>query len=149
MHMHMQHTQMGWFLMQFPPLPLNKLHLKCHRHPSNPQNRISINPLHPHVLASDCFTSWLTPYGIARMNSETSLFPPELIIHKCLVMDHCVLPNTLNNYPTSLSHFTRFCDDFKVPEADHMPASKALLSMFVTTYGAGTVGKGMIKTWVL
>ena len=57
--------------------------------------------------------------------------------------------NTLKNYAAGLTHFTKFCDDIKVPEADHMPASEAILSTFVTTYGAGSVGKGAIKTWVL
>src|SRR5882724_13400951 len=47
-----------------PPLPPSESRLKHPRVPSNPQHRISVNPLHPHVTASDRFTSWLTPYGI-------------------------------------------------------------------------------------
>ena len=69
-------------------------------------------------------------------------------------MAHCVLPVTLKNYATGLSRFTKFCDDFNVPEAECMPASKmcsaskCLLSTFVTTHGAGSVSKGAIKMWI-
>jgi len=66
-----------------------------------------------------------------------------------LVMAQCVLPNTLKNYASSLTHFTKFCDDFHICESDHMPASYFLLSTFVMMHGAGSVGKGAIKTWIL
>src|SRR5882724_9087798 len=36
-----------------------------------------------------------------------------------------------------------------IHEADHMLASDFLLSTFVMMYGAGSVSKGVIKTWVL
>jgi len=132
-----------------PPLPPSESRLKRPRVPSNPQHRISVNPLRPHVTASDRFTSWLTPYGIAKMNAESSQFPPEVIIRRRLVMSRCVLPNTLKNYASGLTRFTKFCDDFHVPETDRMPASEILLSTFITTHGAGSVGKGAVKTWVL
>ena len=128
-----------------PPLPLSEMRLKHPRLPSNPQQRISINPLRPHVLAPDRFTSWLTPYGIAKMNSESALFPPEIIIRRHLVMARCVLPVTLKNYAAGLSRFTKFCDDFNIPEDERMPAFKCLLSTFVTTHGAGSVGKGQSR----
>jgi len=93
--------------------------------------------------------SWLSPFGIAQMNVEALHFPPEVIIRKRLVMARCVLPGTLKNYAASLSRFTKFCDDFGVPEVEHMPASESLLCTFVTTRGAGSVGKGAIKSWLL
>src|SRR5882724_1848855 len=55
-----------------PPLLLSESRQKHPRLPSNPQHRISVNSLQSHVLASNHFTSWLTPYGITRMNSESS-----------------------------------------------------------------------------
>ena len=61
----------------------------------------------------------------------------------------CMLPVTLKNYTTGLSRFTKFCDDFNVPEPEHMPASECLLSTFVTTHSTGSVGKVVIKTWIL
>jgi len=60
----------------------------------------------------------------------------------------CVLPNTLKNYASGLTQFTNFCDDFNIKEADRMPASEFLLSTFVMTYGAGSVGKGTVKMWL-
>ena len=83
------------------------------------------------------------------MNAESSQFPPEVIIHRRLVMSRCVLPNTLKNYASGLTQFTKFCDDFHILETDHMPASEVLLSTFITTHRAGSVGKGAVKTWVL
>src|SRR5882724_10191911 len=62
-------------------------------------------------------------------------------------MTHCVVPGTL--YVASLSRFTKFCDNFSIPESDHMPASEFILSSFVTTRGAGSVGKSAIKSWLL
>jgi len=132
-----------------PPLPLSETCPKCPRFLSNPQHRISFNPLRPHVPASDRFTSWLTPYGIARMNAEVSRFPPDIIIRRRLVMARSILPNMLKNYASGLTRFTKFCDDFHIPESERMPASDFLLSTFITTHGAGSVGKGALKTWVL
>jgi len=82
------------------------------------------------------------------MNSETTLFPLEIIMCKHLIMAHCVLPVTLKNYAAGLSCFTKFCDDFNISEDEHMPASKCLHSTFITTHGTGSVGKGAIKTWI-
>ena len=64
-------------------------------------------------------------------------------------MVHCVLPNTLKNYAASLTCFTKFCNDFAIPEVEHMPASEILLSTFITSHGSGSVGKCAIKTWFL
>src|SRR5882724_2801359 len=61
----------------------------------------------------------------------------------------CVVPGTLKNYAASLSHFTKFCDIFSIPESDCMLASEFLLSSFVTMRGAGLVGKSAIKSWLL
>jgi len=83
------------------------------------------------------------------MNSEVSHFPTKLIIHRRLILAHCVLPTTLKNYAAGLTCFTKFCDDFNIPETDHIPASEVLLLTFVTTYGASSVGKGAIKMWIL
>jgi len=100
-------------------------------------------------LAADRFTSWLTPFGIAQMDAQSRLLPPEIIIRRRLVMTRCVVPGTLKNYAAGLSRFTKFCDDFSIPESDRMPASEFILSSFVTTRGAGSVGKSAIKSWLL
>ena len=64
-------------------------------------------------------------------------------------MAHCVLLDTLKNYAAGLSCFIKFCDNFAIPEIKCMPASEVLLSTFVSTHGAGSVGKSAIKTWLL
>jgi len=56
-----------------PPLLPSNLHLEHPHLPLNPQHHISVNPLCPQVLASNCFTSQLTPYGIVKMNSKTQI----------------------------------------------------------------------------
>jgi len=61
----------------------------------------------------------------------------------------CILPGTLKNYAASLTHFTKFCDDFGGPKVNHMPASKYLLCTFVTNHGDGSVGNGTVKSWLL
>src|SRR5882724_1607280 len=111
-----------------PPLPQLETCQKCPRVSSNPQNHLVPNPLCPLVPAADRFTSWLSLYGIAHMNMELTHFPSEIIICRCLVMAHCVLPNTLKNYTAGLSHFTKFCDDFEIPESEWIPTSELLLS---------------------
>jgi len=83
------------------------------------------------------------------MNAELSCFLPEIIIHRHLFMACCVLPNTLKNNAAGLSCFMKFCHNFRIPEVECMPTLELLLSAFVTSHSAGSVSKGMIKTWLL
>ena len=77
-----------------PPLPLPIVPSKCAHFSANHKDCISPNLLCPHVSASDRFTFWLSPFGIAQINSQSYLFPPEIIICRWLVMANCILPNT-------------------------------------------------------
>ena len=77
---------------------------------------------------------------------KPSVSPLGLLFAKGLL---CVLSSTLKNYAAGLSQFTKFWDDFSISEVEHMPASESLLCTFVTTLGAGSVGKGAIKSWLL
>ena len=63
-------------------------------------------------------------------------------------MANSVLHSTLSDYSSGLVCFTNFCDNFKVPEEDHIPASETLLSIFISNQAAGSVSKSMMKTWV-
>jgi len=47
-----------------------------------------------------------------------------------------------------LLHFTQFCNALKIPEEVHMPTPE-LLSYFIMTKGAGSVGGGVMRTWLL
>jgi len=64
-------------------------------------------------------------------------------------MSWSVNPKTLSNCSASILRFTQFCDALNIPEYICMPAPKWLLSIFVTTHGAGSVGGGAIKSWLL
>src|SRR5882724_11655049 len=118
------------------------------RLPPKQQDHITPNPLCPNILAADRFTGWLTPFGISKLNEASHLFPAQTIIRHRLVMENSVLPSILSNYAASLIHFTKFCDDFHVPEETRMPAPETLLSTFISTHAAGSVGLSTMKTWI-
>src|SRR5882724_11398824 len=56
--------------------------------------------------------------------------------------------STSSSYLAGLICFTKFCDNFKIPEQDRMPTSKFLLLMFITIHGSGTVGNSAMKMWL-
>jgi len=60
-----------------------------------------------------------------------------------------VKEKTLSNYGAGLLHFTQFCDELNIQEDLHMPVPEWLLSHFITTKGAGSVGGGAMRTWLL
>jgi len=131
-----------------PPLLLPVKHVQKPRLSSNPQNCIVPNPLHPPVLTSECITKWLTPYGIAKLDTLALNFPIDIITHHCLCIINSIQPLTLSNYSTGLLHLSKFCDNYKVPEVDCMPASESMLSLFIAPCGMGSVSKGAIKSWL-
>ena len=127
-----------------PPSSCN--HQPCMSHKLRDRPLLSV--LHLKVFTADCFLSWLTPYGITQNHSESPTFPHEITARCCFVITQAVKPATLTNYATGLVRFTKFCDDFDVPEIDRMPASKLLLATFITTCGAGTVSNSTILSWL-
>jgi len=100
------------------PLP----HASCVSH-----HTLSPNPLCPHVLAPDCLTRWLTPFGIKHMNSLMNFFPPWLIAMSHLLSKSIAL-STISNYSSDLMPFSQFCDDYHIPKSLHMLASESLLT---------------------
>jgi len=76
------------------------------------------------------------------------LFPIHCIIQCRLLISKCILPTTLSSYAVGLMCFTKFCDDYNIPEAKHMPASQSILSMFITVCSAGSVGNSAMKMWL-
>ena len=132
-----------------PPslLPPSK-HQKHPRLSRNPVNRPLPCPFRPKVLAADCFLSWLTPYGINQTKLDLSEFPAGIVARHRLIITRAVKPTTLSNYAASLVRFTKFCDDYNIPEHDCMPASETLLATFITTRGAGSISGGAINAWI-
>ena len=45
--------------------------------------------------------------------------------------------------------FTQFCDALNIPEGLCMPTPEWLLSIFITTKGAGSIGGGALRTLLL
>jgi len=124
------------------PFPMVK-----HTHPC--PSKYSITPLCPHVSGADFCLHWLTPYGLGYLNKLSSHLPYELITPERVVLVRAIVPTTLSNYGAGLLRCTQFCDSFKVAEDLHMPVLEWLLSVFVTTMGASSVGGSTIRTWLL
>ncbi|KAF8587815.1 DNA breaking-rejoining enzyme [Ramaria rubella] len=82
------------------------------------------------------------------MEEATHKFPHHIVTHRRIILTRAVKPSTLVNYSAGLICFTKFCDDYCVPEEQRMPASKDLLSLFITTQGAGSVAHGAMKNWI-
>jgi len=131
-----------------PPIPQPCTRVRRPRMTKNLQDRPLPSSLRPHVLAADRFLTWMTPYGIANLEEQSSTFPPHVLIRQRMIMTHAVVPSTLTNYAAGLIRFTKFCDDFDIPENERMPASENLLSTFITTRGACSVGKKTMEHWL-
>jgi len=118
------HTAVSGGLVPFipPSLLLPEPSKRCPKLPPKLHDCIKPNQLHPHVLTSNCFTDWLTLYGITNFDAASLLFPTHPLIRCCLIMANSVLPSTLSNYSAGLIHFTKFCDNFNIPKEVCMPA---------------------------
>ena len=122
----------------------------CKSRPPAPQSqRHTIpNPLRPTVAAPQRLTHWLTPFGIDYMNRLSLSFPPEIVARNRLILSCSVSAATLSTYAAGLLRFTQFCDEFNIPETACMPASEALLCIFITSHGTGHIGKGSLINWL-
>ena len=138
----------GTQIFKPPSLPPPSTRQKHPRLTCNPVDRPLSCPLHLKVLAADCFHLWLTPYGIDQAKLDSIEFPNDILAKRRTILSHAVKPTTLSNYAAGLIRFTKFCNNYAIPERDRMPASKKLLVTFVTTRGAGSVGGGTINSWI-
>jgi len=83
------------------------------------------------------------------MNGLAEFFPPHVIAMSHVLISKSVTPSTLSNYASGLLRFTKFCDDYKIPERFRMPASEALLTVFVTCHATGSVSSSTLHHWLL
>jgi hypothetical protein len=118
------------------------------RNSANPYNRLKPSPLRPSVLAKDRILSWRTPYSFHSIRSLSASFSPDLISRWQAVLAASVERDTRGSYAAGLLRFNHFCDLNNIPEAQRMPASEALLSIFISSYGAGHVASGTVSTWL-
>jgi len=96
-------------------------------------------PLRPHVSAPVHFLHWLSPFSLKWLNDVCHLLPPHLLARDQVVMACAVNIKILTNYGVGLLRFMQFCDAINVPEYLQMPSPEWLLSIFITTCGAGSV----------
>jgi hypothetical protein len=128
---------------------LHSDHSICQPHTScYHNNTISTSSLCPHVLAHDHISLWKTPFSISSSHCLASFFPVETISHWREVISASVEKQTHENYSAGLLHVTQFCDKFNIHKNLHMPASKALLCLFITNQGAGSVSKNTVSSWL-
>src|SRR5882724_5964380 len=104
-----------------------------------PHQSLALSPLCPHVLSPDHLTCWLTPFSVSHMNSLLNFFPPRIITMSHILLSKSVVPTTLSSYSSGPSWFSEFCDDYLIPEPLCMPASEALLTLFITCHGTASV----------
>ncbi|KAJ6453351.1 DNA breaking-rejoining enzyme [Mycena sanguinolenta] len=92
--------------------------------------------------------TWKTPYSFHSLRSLSTFYSPDLISRWQQVLAASVEPDTHGSYGAGLLRFNHFCDLHHIPEEDRMPASEALLSIFISSYGAGHVASGTVSTWL-
>lgn len=92
--------------------------------------------------------TWKTPYSSHSLRSLSASFPSHLISCWQQVLVSSVEEGTHGSYGAGLLRFNHFCDLHHIPEVERMPASEALLSIFISSYGAGHVAPGTVSTWL-
>ncbi|KAJ6616619.1 hypothetical protein B0H10DRAFT_1798991, partial [Mycena sp. CBHHK59/15] len=105
------------------------------------------SPLRPSVLAKDRIT-WCTQYSFHSLRCLSHSFSPDLISRWQDVLAASVNTKTHGNYGAGLLCFNHFRDLHNIPEAERMPASESLLSIFISSYSAGHVASGMVSSWL-
>lgn len=80
----------------------------------------------------------------STLSSETSPESVDTLSHVILAS---LEPNTLKNYGAGLLRFNQHCDCLGIPETLRMPASDALLAVFVAKW-SGIVSRSTIDTWI-
>jgi len=89
------------------------------------------------------------PFGIREMNSLVEFIPPHLITMSCVLILESVTTSTLSNYVSRLLNFCKFGDNYNIPESFCIPASEALLTMFITCGGGASVSSSTMHHWPL
>ena len=112
-------------------------------------DHILLNDMQPHVATANKILLWMTPFGLCDMRSRSKFLPTHIITRECLVITRAISPKAQGNYAAGLLRFMHFCNDLGITEDLHMPAPEWLLSAFITTRGAGEVGKGTLSAWLL
>jgi len=66
-----------------------------------------------------------------------------------VLISKSITPLTLSNYASGLLRFSKFCDNYNIPELFRMPTSEALLTMFITCHGTASIASLALHHWIL
>lgn len=105
------------------------------------------NERRPGVPAKERLYFWRTPYGDNHLYDLHTSLPRDLAHTTCLTVRSALKPESVSTYGAGVLRFTQFCDEWKIPECERMPASYALLSAFISA-NAGKSAGNTIKTWL-
>ncbi|KIO12981.1 hypothetical protein M404DRAFT_123531, partial [Pisolithus tinctorius Marx 270] len=110
---------------------LDPLWVKKPRRPK-PNAIIQPSPWRPHIAASDQLICWSSPHASNFLTSLETHFPSLSVFQLFRVMLQSLDTNTHSNYGAGLLRFTQFCDNLSIPEADRMPVSAELITLFAS-----------------
>jgi len=106
-----------WHLSHPLPLPVNM--------PLNPGCSTTHRIAYLQLAQTSFLLHNILPNGSCLMAlpvlTNLSPIPIDIIICCHLCLANCILPSTLINYVAGLLQFTKFCDDYSIPESEHMP----------------------------
>ncbi|CAA7271031.1 unnamed protein product [Cyclocybe aegerita] len=120
------------------------------RIPRKPRKGNTVKPsiFRPPVLASERLQHWTTPHSLSFRHSISSALPSSDLSRLFEVMSFSLDQGTRDGYGAGLLRFTQYCDQAGIPEANRMPASDVLLSVFIATLGAGKVATSTTRKGV-
>lgn len=105
------------------------------------------NPSYPPVAAQDRLFCWTSDWAQDHNSDTFSNLPPPLAYLALDSLRSSLAPSTCSTYAAGLLRFVQFCDTWKIPDADRMPASHALLCAFIGTHKGSVNGK-TVKNWL-
>jgi hypothetical protein len=111
-------------------------------------SKIPNSTYHPQVLAQNCISCWHNPFSFSTLQYLKTSFPPQLIFRWLNVLSASVDEYTQHNYRAGLLCFAQFCDCYNIPKSQQMPASEALLCLFIFPEGTGRVTESTVTSWL-
>lgn len=125
--------------------PRSEIHRKPRKSKTNKKSLPSL--FWPHVLARERLLCWTTPFAIAHQAHLLRYFPVSSLDAVHCVAEAHLDPSTRASYSSGLMCFNQHCDAYNVPEEAQIPASKFLLSSFISAH-AGKVSKSAVNNWL-
>ena len=117
--------------------------------PRKPQadHILTSSPFQPQVMAVDRLFSWRTPYSLSHDESLLAELPLALAQSAKMSITGALATSLRSTYAAGLLRFSKFCDTWQISESACMPASYALLCMFIGNFKGSTSGR-TIRSWL-